>query len=78
MTSAEKTQVVPTYTVVYPQWAVICDQLDAGEMPVYSLTEKQTRALNVWALKNRSYPVFYKSVEGEARRLSKTSFRKLK
>lgn len=64
---------LPERSIPLKDWATVCDRLEAGEEPTYKMSEKNTRALYVWALKNRSYristlsilPGIYKVSKGE-------------
>lgn len=53
---------VPERYVPMKDWAKVCDRLEAGEEPTYKMSEKNTRALYVWALKHRSYRISIMSV----------------
>lgn len=48
---------LPTFTQVVKDWESVCKRLDAGETPTYKMTETETRALYIWALKKRGYRI---------------------
>lgn len=52
------------------QWSAICDALQQGEEPELHCTHAGTRALYMWAKRNRNITIYYRTIREDVMKFS--------